>query len=736
MSTSAAPSQHQKQHKKKKSRATRKSQLIDLPPECRLSKLPVELLAEILLYTKSPRDVLSVARSCKVLCYTLLHHSNQFIWRYCRMNCKPEPLPEPVARFTEAAYAAFVFDTSNCEVCAQPAPLMAGSYGLRLKICRKPECKKALSSAPNPILTPSMDFFLAFNIWESHRDRPYFSALPSAETSTCLNDSIPNDMNTVVSWPELKLTMRISDLTEAYQEYLDESSTPEKFEAYVQRCQKRAAQNREFMTLCVSLYRWKCKFEKAVKTTKKENEKAGKAIANRHGHDHRDLIATTSFGEVYRAKNQALERITDFDYRVRKEAISAHLLKIKAQRDRREHEDNYRKARDNVVKHYNRLRTAKQETPLPTLERFRELPIIAQLQKNARSEVNLDTELKSSVITSLLNTQLEEWRTKTMDHLGTLIGQPAGWRSASTKILHPVQRVTARFKCGRCKRLEMKYVEHECLDLAGVCTHQCRSEKNGNILNWNVEKFITDEKAIKAMTKVVELCNIDAENSSSISALKGIGCEILCLSCESLIVMSPDNVIGHCHRHEDMEMSRITKEEMEALLKGRPMAKLAQRLLGNEKKYQAARKLVAYGCRHCDQRKSEATASGKRVKGGSSATATNDNATTSSDIAVNANSNTPYAGGNSTLDAAADTNASITGTNASESGVAGTSGLAKTAEGEGNKIVTPPTEPQKRPHMFSFDGLRSHMKTKHSILNVRDEDFYCTSAEEILISSH
>jgi len=103
------------QPKKKKGRSSKKNHL-DLPPECQLSKLPVELIAEILLYTESPRDVLAVARSCKALCYTLLNETNQYIWKYCRENCKPEPLPSPVGKFKEPAYAAFVFDESNCEV--------------------------------------------------------------------------------------------------------------------------------------------------------------------------------------------------------------------------------------------------------------------------------------------------------------------------------------------------------------------------------------------------------------------------------------------------------------------------------------------------------------------------------------------------------------------------------------------------------------------------------------------
>ncbi|KAG7092723.1 hypothetical protein E1B28_009052 [Marasmius oreades] len=730
MSGSATPTQ---QPKRKKVRTANRSKLIlDLPPECRLSKLPVELLAEILLYTESPRDVLSVARSCKALCYTLLYETNQFIWRYCRMNCKPEPLPEPVPRFTESAYAAFVFDKSDCEVCGQPASL-SGSYALELKICRKPECQTALTSAPRPILTS--DFL---HVSELHRDRPYFSTLPSAESSRCFDANTPKDTSVVAVWPQIE-KMRISDLTRAYHEYLDESSTPEKLEAYVQRCEKRTRQNREFMALCVSLYHWRCNFETLARNVKKENEKIGKSLAKRHGIDYWDLISTPSYGEVYRAKNKALEKITDFDYGVRREAINAQLLKIKEQRARRTHEDNYRKARGSVAKHYNRLRFGKQETPLPTLERFRELPIITQLQKNARSDLDLDAELQSPLISSLLNTQLEEWRTKTMDHLGTLVGQPAGWKSASTQVLHPVQRVTARFKCGRCKRLEMSYQEDECFDLAGVCAHQCKPEKKDRVLHWNVEKFTTDEKAINAMTKVVKLCNIHPESSSSISALKGMGCRILCMSCEPLIVMSPESVVGHCHRHDDMEMRLITKEEAEAIMKDRPPVKLAQRLLGNEKRFQAARKLMVFGCRHCAQRKGE-TGSDEGTANTDTTTvstiaptdATNGSTATPTDATgglttATTNDNPPPTNGgtkaNNTTNSASDPGDNVGGDGEK---------AGESSESKGEEAITPAMKPRKLSQMFSFDGLRSHLKAKHAVLNIRDEDLHCTRVDEVL----
>ena len=77
--------------------------------------LPLELLGEILILTESPKHVLAVARSSKFLCTILLDPSSAYIWRAARKICKPKALPEPFPIFTEASYAAFVFDGGRCE---------------------------------------------------------------------------------------------------------------------------------------------------------------------------------------------------------------------------------------------------------------------------------------------------------------------------------------------------------------------------------------------------------------------------------------------------------------------------------------------------------------------------------------------------------------------------------------------------------------------------------------------
>lgn len=111
-----------------------------------LFRLPLELLAEILIFTGSPQHVLAVARTCKAFCHTLLEKHAQYIWRTARRGsgCSFNPdiiahndtfwtdfgsdfssftnsttfvtLPNPPRNFSEAAYAAFLYDPGPCEV--------------------------------------------------------------------------------------------------------------------------------------------------------------------------------------------------------------------------------------------------------------------------------------------------------------------------------------------------------------------------------------------------------------------------------------------------------------------------------------------------------------------------------------------------------------------------------------------------------------------------------------------
>lgn len=84
--------------------------------------LPFELIAEVLLYSKSPADLLSLSRTCKHFHATLVQNPvATFIWKNVRAQMTP-PLPDPTKLgFSETQLANFVYGEGKCTVsCISP----------------------------------------------------------------------------------------------------------------------------------------------------------------------------------------------------------------------------------------------------------------------------------------------------------------------------------------------------------------------------------------------------------------------------------------------------------------------------------------------------------------------------------------------------------------------------------------------------------------------------------------
>ena len=86
-------------------------------PVCYLTRMPLELLAEILSCAQSPKDILCLSRTSKHFCAILVNNmSTNFIWRQVRARAYPHRIPDFTPNFTEASYAALLFDSKLCEV--------------------------------------------------------------------------------------------------------------------------------------------------------------------------------------------------------------------------------------------------------------------------------------------------------------------------------------------------------------------------------------------------------------------------------------------------------------------------------------------------------------------------------------------------------------------------------------------------------------------------------------------
>jgi len=89
---------------------------------CLITRLPFELIAEVLLHSKSPADILSLSRTCKHFHATLVQNPiATFIWKHVRTQTMP-PIPEPTKLgLSEPQLANFIYGGGECTVRIPPA---------------------------------------------------------------------------------------------------------------------------------------------------------------------------------------------------------------------------------------------------------------------------------------------------------------------------------------------------------------------------------------------------------------------------------------------------------------------------------------------------------------------------------------------------------------------------------------------------------------------------------------
>lgn len=103
--------------------------------------------------------------------------------------------------------------------------------------------------------------------------------------------------------------------------------------------------------------------------------------------------------------------------------------------------------------------------------------------------------LKEPLIEDLLRGELEKWTAAARADFAKLLGH-AEWKNPSSKVLHPVDRVTARFACKRCGKVPRKYAEAGSFDFVGACAHECRDldKAHKEKRAWKAEYFAPDQK--------------------------------------------------------------------------------------------------------------------------------------------------------------------------------------------------------------------------------------------------
>jgi hypothetical protein len=204
----------------------------------------------------------------------------------------------------------------------------------------------------------------------------------------------------------------------------------------------------------------------------------------------------------------------------------------------------------------------------------------------------------SALVAELVAADLKTWMASAREKLSESLGFPK-WRSASKTRLHPLDRITARFRCQGCGKVAKRYEKERCLDFAGVCAHECPSDdkKARKPVDWSADRFIKDEKASNAIARLLTLFGITDEDAEACDTVKRLGAYIRCLSCKhAFIVMDFPTLIGHSHRHDDMQMAILPKEEgPEHTFE----AGLSAKLMDMSSKSQKLRGEANYRCRHC-----------------------------------------------------------------------------------------------------------------------------------------
>ncbi|KAJ3812761.1 hypothetical protein F5876DRAFT_74524 [Lentinula aff. lateritia] len=701
-----------RQHKKQKTSDSESDvKTPTVPRTCYIAKLPLELLAEILLYTKSLKDILALTRCSKFFCYTLLHETNQYIWRYARQNCLRGGLPEPCSRFTESSFAAFVFDAGPCEICGKQVNFYS-SFGLRVRLCANDECSTALHSKLHINHSPKD----AYKVFET--TLPVGSLKETPEMSNNVGVLFLGSFAYIIrlrfnSGPNTRAVFLYSDWSRALQEYLDVSQKPDTLEEYIDAshlsylCSRKSAQTKKYMEMCVALHTWRKQYVEAQNMMKDVNTKFSKVLAVREGLNFWDLMNTPTFSFSMKQKNASLEEIQYSDYKMWEAAIVVELVKVVESRSRRAHEAGYSTCRHAVETHYNRLRALKRETPLPSLPSFRELPTIRQIQQSVgQSEKEVDTSLQSQPIQSLVQSELAKFHLEAKNDLAAILGF-RDWKSPSSKKLHPADRLTARFQCRTCHRVEAKYKDFGSLDYAGTIMHSCSVTLDKSIPQrpFKAARFEKDRKAIAAISSLLEACDISEDEKGSHELMSAIGPRVLCLSCDAQIILEPLDVIGHSHRHESMSLAILPQDEASKIIGDHALSHgLAVKLTNKGKISLEMRKLKVYMCRHCMQLKPKimsipTTGVAAETTSGNTASTSTAAAITKTNISINTADSAP----------ATDTN------------------LKAVADTAIRRVLSPAAKPRRKPAAYIFDGLRSHLKELHKIDSVRDEDFICTT---------
>lgn len=223
-------------------------------------------------------------------------------------------------------------------------------------------------------------------------------------------------------------------------------------------------------------------------------------------------------------------------------------------------------------------------------------------EKRSDAITGISKELKSAkLVHQLLQDNLDAWRNKARSEFAAILGFP-GWRSPSKKKVHPVNRVTAWFRCKKC----VKYAQGAMtatrplppMDFNAACEHRCAhlNKRERARAKWSADQFEVDQVVVKEVTRLLNELKLDPEDEEVNGSVRLESRHFRCMSCPSGLRLDFESMVRHCRRHEQ---PRFTPLQGEGISIEHGIALELVRGLTKDAVQRAS--LKVYGCRHCQE---------------------------------------------------------------------------------------------------------------------------------------
>ncbi|KAF9653537.1 hypothetical protein BDM02DRAFT_1562337 [Thelephora ganbajun] len=603
--------------------------------------LPFELIAEILLYSKSPADVLSLSQTCKHFCATLVQNPvASFIWKRVRAQTTP-PVPDPVKLgFSEPQLANFIYGGGNCTVCGKSTNNMYKSFSARVRFCGDPECHLKHSSVLHRnnrhhdlYIIPQYASWLPWIEWPKTGEAPTVHRLVITNGQV-LGGEIP-----------ITFTYDYGQLLQARNEYNKAALSPATLDEYKLRKQKYVDGLENWMNGCLELCRWKWNLRRLQRITTMHNTTQVEEFAADHGRDKDDVRCTPTIARLLREKLHDFQEITRSDLEALRPEVEVDLARIGSHRKNVGTELSHLRRCREVERLYRELDHIKFDC-FPSLPQFRKLPTL-----RAFRDSTLDVEStgwRNEFVDNLIKNETRQWAAKTVQAFSERLGYPQ-WPPTDI-LVHPVHRISTRFTCTRCSKSGPKAARNKSLTFREAAHHICLVPEKGNKDQWSPQNFVADVKAAAAITRFVAAVGMDVQEKTVAESVN-ISRDIMCLSCSAPIVMGFDAIIQHSHRHDDMQFMILADEELSKFSDYPVTPGVTAQLMRTGEQTKEWRSKSYFGCKHC----------------------------------------IPNPLANGETEASSDKKA---------------------------------PKPRKKSKAFTFDGLRCHLKEKHKVIEVADEDLF------------